>query len=168
LKRNTALRACLPNTDSCAVGSWLCVWSQKQRGPSPISHCLSASFNAPGFVSFGSSAVRALLLLGHQQQCPEGCSAVDVDLDLAVMYQCPAGEKVIRYHPFKAVPINNMPMTACAMCTATGEQTCLNCLGEGYVSPGPLASRRGSRSSSSNNSSSSSSSQQHLLQQGSQ
>lgn len=79
-----------------------------------------------------------------------------------------SGEKVIRYHPFKAVPINNMPMTACAMCTATGEQTCLNCLGEGYVSPGPLASRRGSRSSSSNNSSSSSSSQQHLLQQGSQ
>lgn len=46
----------------------------------------------------------------------------------------------MRYHPFKTMPINNMPMTACAMCGASGEQTCLNCLGEGYVSPGTLGS----------------------------
>lgn len=53
---------------------------------------------------------------------------------------------MIRYHPFKAMPINNMPMTACAMCGATGEQTCLNCLGDGYVSPGLLSSKHGSTS----------------------
>ncbi|WIA11441.1 hypothetical protein OEZ85_011558 [Tetradesmus obliquus] len=48
-----------------------------------------------------------------------------------------AGEKAIRYHPFKALPVNSsrMPLTACAMCGASGEQTCLNCLGEGTVSP---------------------------------
>lgn len=62
---------------------------------------------------------------------------------------------MVRYHPFKAMPINNMPMTACAMCGATGEQTCLNCLGDGYVSPGLLS---GSCSSSSKHGSSSSSS----------
>lgn len=66
-----------------------------------------------------------------------------------------SGEKVIRYHPFKAMPINNMPMTACAMCGATGEQTCLNCLGDGYVSPGLLSSGSSSSKHVSNSSSSS-------------
>jgi hypothetical protein len=45
-------------------------------------------------------------------------------------------------------------MTACAMCGATGEQTCLNCLGDGYVSPGLLSS--GSSSGSGKHGSSSS------------
>lgn len=47
------------------------------------------------------------------------------------------GEKAIRYHPFKTMPLNSsrMPLTACAMCSATGEQACLNCLGEGMVNP---------------------------------
>lgn len=75
------------------------------------------------------------------------------------------GEKVIRYHPFKAMPINNMPMTACAMCGATGEQTCLNCLGDGYVSPGLLSSSSkhgGSSSSGSSKRGSSSIHSDHL------
>eukprot|EP00878_Enallax_costatus_P026479 GHUV01028417.1.p2 GENE.GHUV01028417.1~~GHUV01028417.1.p2 ORF type:complete len:105 (+),score=19.23 GHUV01028417.1:330-644(+) len=47
------------------------------------------------------------------------------------------GEKAIRYHPFKTMPLshNRMPLTACAMCSASGRQICLNCLGEGTVNP---------------------------------
>jgi hypothetical protein len=70
----------------------------------------------------------------------------------------------MRYHPFKTMPINNMPMTACAMCGASGEQTCLNCLGEGHVSPGTLGSSRG-RPRSSTGSSSTSHQHHHQAQQ---
>jgi hypothetical protein len=60
--------------------------------------------------------------------------------DKAVLCDICGGEKAIRYHPFKTMPHQHMPLTACAMCSGTGQQTCLNCLGEGYVSPGIAAS----------------------------
>eukprot|EP00877_Chromochloris_zofingiensis_P002177 jgi/Chrzof1/11960/Cz06g16050.t1 len=47
-----------------------------------------------------------------------------------------AGTKVIRYHPYKQSPVNaRTEWTACAMCSATGQQKCLNCLGEGLTYP---------------------------------
>jgi len=46
------------------------------------------------------------------------------------------GQKVIRYHPFKELPLaTRSPPTACAMCNASGEQVCLNCLGDGTIIP---------------------------------
>ena len=50
------------------------------------------------------------------------------------------GERTLRYHPATApaaLPGSKMAasMCACAMCEGSGQQTCVNCLGEGSSYP---------------------------------
>eukprot|EP00798_Chlamydomonas_sp_ICE-L_P028928 gene28928-32121_t len=48
------------------------------------------------------------------------------------------GERVLKYHPARTLPTNPKAIwCACAMCEGSGEQTCLNCLGEGEIIPFP-------------------------------
>jgi hypothetical protein len=46
------------------------------------------------------------------------------------------GECAVKYHPFQTLALNaRTPYCVCAMCGGTGDQTCLNCLGEGVTYP---------------------------------
>jgi len=46
------------------------------------------------------------------------------------------GERAIKYHPFQTLALHaRAPHCVCAMCAGSGEQTCLNCLGEGVTYP---------------------------------
>ena len=56
------------------------------------------------------------------------------------------GERALKYHPFRELPPPPLQQhgaramaastwTCCAMCGASGEQACLNCLGEGVTYP---------------------------------
>lgn len=46
------------------------------------------------------------------------------------------GERAIKYHPFNTLTLHaRTPYCVCAMCGGGGDQTCLNCLGEGVTYP---------------------------------
>jgi hypothetical protein len=46
------------------------------------------------------------------------------------------GGRALRYHPFVTLAVHaRAPLCVCAMCAGKGEQTCLNCLGDGVTYP---------------------------------
>lgn len=76
----------------------------------------------------------------RMQRCDErgpsqrlSCEVVSKYTHLTWSIRCCAERLVLDWQPFRAPQVKRW--TACPLCSATGEQTCSNCLGTGVVVP---------------------------------